>query len=360
VSAVDLIGVHKAFPGRRGEQVEVLRGIDVTVEQGEFLAILGASGCGKSTLLRLISGLEIASGGVIAIDGEEVTGVPPEQRSLAMVFQNYALFPHLSVKENVLFGLKSRGEPRAVQQERLAETAGLLGLEELLSRRPAELSGGQRQRVALARALVSGQQLILMDEPLSNLDAKLRAEMRIELKRIQRQLGLTIVYVTHDQVEAMTMADRVMMLSEGRIEQLATPEELYRAPATTTVARFIGSPPMNILDVDAERAAALGAPEAVSLDGGSVGVRAEHLRVLQPAAPENGSLSLGEGTVEVNELLGADRILTIGLEGQRVLVRADPELDLAVDSAVELAARPEHLHWYDHTTSERITLEGTR
>ncbi|GAA1453528.1 ABC transporter ATP-binding protein [Nesterenkonia lacusekhoensis] len=360
MSAVDLTGVHKAFPGRRGEQVEVLRGIDVAVEQGEFLAILGASGCGKSTLLRLISGLEIASGGIIAIDGEEVTGTPPEQRSLAMVFQNYALFPHLSVRENVLFGLKSRGESRAVQRERLAETAGLLGLEELLNRRPAELSGGQRQRVALARALVSGQQLILMDEPLSNLDAKLRAEMRVELKRIQRQLGLTIIYVTHDQVEAMTMADRVMMLSQGRIEQIATPEELYRAPATTTVARFIGSPPMNVLEVDAHRASVLGAPAAIARDGGSVGIRAEHLRVLRTKDPQNGGISLGEGTVEVNELLGADRILTVSLDGQRVLVRADPERDVAVDSPVELTARLEHLHWYDRQTSARITPEGTR
>lgn len=356
MSAVELRGVQKAFPAKRGAQVEVLRGIDVAVERGEFLAILGASGCGKSTLLRLISGLEIASGGTITIDGEDVTGAAPEKRQLAMVFQNYALFPHLNVRENVLFGLKSRREPSSVQQERLTETAGLLGLEELLGRRPAELSGGQRQRVALARALVSGQQLVLMDEPLSNLDAKLRAEMRIELKRIQRQLGLTIIYVTHDQVEAMTMADRVMMMSEGHIEQLATPEEIYRTPATTTVGRFIGSPPMNILELDADRAVQLGAPQELHHDGGSLGIRAEQLTVLtigDAAGP--GTVALGEATVQVNELLGADRILTAELAGQRVLARASPDLDVAVDSAVGLAARPEHLHWYHRDTSARIT-----
>ncbi|GAB3723405.1 ABC transporter ATP-binding protein [Nocardiopsis nanhaiensis] len=366
---IEMHDVRKTFPAK-GSDVEVLKGIDVGVESGEFLAILGASGCGKSTLLRLVSGLEPVSSGTVRIAGRDVTDLPPEKRELAMVFQNYALFPHLTAKENILFGLKSRRESKQVQNDRLAETAQLLGLEELLSRRPAELSGGQRQRVALGRALVSGQRLILMDEPLSNLDAKLRAEMRTEIKRIQRQLDLTIIYVTHDQVEAMTMADRVMMLSDGSIEQLASPGELYRAPATTVVGQFIGSPPMNILDVPAHSELAALGPARLQDEGGSLGVRPERLKLhheAEPLSPGHGaatvspdSVRLGKATVLVNELLGADRLITATLHSaadQRIVARIEPDQQVAADDTVVVTTTAPAIHWYAADTGRR--LDGT-
>lgn len=362
MAAVSLRGVKKVFAANKTENVQVLSGIDVDVEEGEFLAILGASGCGKSTLLRIISGLESLSDGSVEIQAQDVTAVPPEKRNLAMVFQNYALFPHLNVEENLVFGLKARRVDSTVRKERLAETAELLGLDELLERKPAELSGGQRQRVALGRALVSGQRLVLMDEPLSNLDAKLRSEMRTELKRVQRALDLTIIYVTHDQVEAMTMADRVMMLSEGRIEQLASPQELYRAPATTTVGRFIGSPPMNILDLptDSELVLLHGPREA---GGVSLGVRPEKLEIHGPGEEIPSSrIRLGEATVLVNELLGADRVITAVLDehvvdegaSRRVIARADPGQQVEMDQKVLLSAEPGAIHWYSRETGRLV------
>ncbi|WP_168198621.1 ABC transporter ATP-binding protein [Nesterenkonia sp. NBAIMH1] len=363
MSRVQLQDIRKSFPSRAGE-VEVLRGIDVTVEDGEFLAILGPSGCGKSTLLRLISGLELASGGSMSIDGTDITGTAPEKRELAMVFQNYALFPHLNVRENILFGLKSRGAEKSLRSERLAEAAELLGLEELLDRKPSELSGGQRQRVALGRALVSGQRLVLMDEPLSNLDAKLRAEMRVELKRIQRRLGLTIIYVTHDQVEAMTMADRVLMMSEGRVEQLAPPEEIYSAPATVTVGRFIGSPPMNIVDVPADSDLAHLLPEELRASGAALGVRPEsvELHAAGEAVPGD-RVRLAGAEVLVNELLGADRIISTALEsstsastaGRRITARLEPGRRIDVEEHVSLSAKAADLHWYSPSDGTRMT-----
>ncbi|MDR8018774.1 ABC transporter ATP-binding protein [Nesterenkonia aerolata] len=357
MAEVSLQGVGKAFPGRRGQVTEVLSGIDATIGSGEFLAILGASGCGKSTLLRMISGLESVTEGAIAIDGQDVTGVAPEKRELAMVFQNYALFPHLDVAQNITFGLQARRADKDLRRQRLQETSALLGLDELLDRRPAQLSGGQRQRVALGRALVSGHRLILMDEPLSNLDAKLRAEMRTEIKRIQRQLDLTIIYVTHDQVEAMTMADRVLMLAGGRIEQLDTPAELYRAPATTTVGRFIGSPPMNIIALRDEFREF--APQQIREDGGSLGVRPESVLVepeATSARADDSRLALGRATVLVNELLGADRIIAAELsDGTRVVARVHPDHGAAADDTVLLSAPAEAAHWYCRAEGRRIT-----
>lgn len=359
MATVTLNAVSKTFSGRRDETVRVLDGIDVEVQDGEFLAILGASGCGKSTLLRIISGLELATSGSLAINGVDVTGLPPEKRELSMVFQNYALFPHLDVAENLLFGLKARKEPKNVQAERLTEVAQLLGLGELLTRKPAELSGGQRQRVALGRALVSGQRLILMDEPLSNLDAKLRAEMRTEIKRIQRRLGLTIIYVTHDQVEAMTMADRVMLLANGHIEQLASPADIYSSPTTATVARFIGSPPMNVIDLSAGDGLLLLADELDFEDsrGLSLGIRPEDVSVhLSRATISDGQVLLGEATVLVNELLGADRIITCGLgtDGQRrVIARTAPDQEAGMCTTVLLTAHRDRVHWFTTETGAR-------
>jgi sn-glycerol 3-phosphate transport system ATP-binding protein len=221
--------------------------VSFVVREGAFTVLLGPSGGGKSTVLRLIAGLEEASEGRIVIAGKDVTHLPPSQRAIAMVFQSYALFPHLDVAENIVFGLKVRGMPAAERAERLKRVADLLGLSALLARKPSQLSGGQRQRVALGRAIVAETRICLMDEPMSNLDAQLRAEMRREIRALQQRLGMTMIYVTHDQTEAMTMADQIVLLKDGRIEQDAAPHEVYERPASAFVARFIGTPPMNVV-----------------------------------------------------------------------------------------------------------------
>jgi sn-glycerol 3-phosphate transport system ATP-binding protein len=225
--------------------------VSFRTEDAEFVALLGPSGCGKSTTLRLIAGLDETTSGTITIDGHDVTGLAPARRNLSMVFQSYALFPHLTVADNILFGLSVRGVPKAEQQQRLTRTADLLGLGHLLGRRPSQMSGGQQQRVALGRALISETPVCLLDEPLSNLDAKLRAGMRSEIRSLQKRLGITMVYVTHDQTEAMSMADKVILLNQGRVEQAGVPSDLYEKPASVFVAQFVGTPPMNILDIAA-------------------------------------------------------------------------------------------------------------
>ena len=227
--------------------VSILKGIDLEIEAGTFLTLLGPSGCGKSTALRLIAGLDSVSGGSIEIDGKDVTNAAPAERNIGMVFQNYALFPHMTVRENILYGMKVRRESKADQESGLKRVANLMNLEPLLDRRPAQLSGGQQQRVALARVLISNRPLVLMDEPLSNLDAKLRAEIRSEIRDLNRKLGITIVYVTHDQSEALSMSDQVMLMGEGEAIQFGTPEELFNNPADITAARFVGTPPMNVI-----------------------------------------------------------------------------------------------------------------
>src|SRR5687768_14398653 len=254
---------------------------DITFEAavGKLLVLLGPSGCGKSTTLRLIAGLETADAGTIKIAERDVTALPPARRGVSMVFQSYALFPHLSVAENIMFGLRVRDVPRAERDARLARAAGILGLENLLDRGPSQLSGGQQQRVALGRAIVAETPVCLMDEPLSNLDAQLRVEMRREIRALQRRLGITMLYVTHDQVEAMTMADQVVLMKDGRIEQDAPPADLYERPRTIFTARFVGTPPMNVLPTRALAGAGAwataGAPAGRPLDELAVGIRPE-------------------------------------------------------------------------------------
>jgi len=243
---VSIRQLDKSFAG-----IPVLQDIDLEVEPGQFVVLLGESGCGKSTLLRLVSGLEEDHGGSIHIAGRDVTHLDPKDRRIAMVFQSYALYPHMSVHDNIAFGMKIRKEPTARARERIEHAAKVLKLDKLLDRRPAQLSGGQRQRVAIGRAMVREPDVFLFDEPLSNLDAKLRGEMRVEIKRIHRALDATILYVTHDQIEAMTLADRIVLLNGGRIEQSGTPTELYRDPDTLFAARFIGSPEINAIPVEA-------------------------------------------------------------------------------------------------------------
>ncbi len=270
-------------------QVDVIKGVDLEVEDGELVIFVGPSGCGKSTLLRIIAGLEDASGGSIAIDSADVSSTPPSKRGIAMVFQTYALYPHLTVRDNMSLGLKQAKHPAAHIAERVDFASKMLSLEPYLDRRPAELSGGQRQRVAIGRAVVRKPKLFLFDEPLSNLDAALRVNTRLEIARLHRELGATMVYVTHDQTEAMTLADRIVVLNGGRIEQVGTPMELYNDPANLFVAGFIGSPQMNFID-----AGLLGREDAKT-----IGIRPEHISIV----PANGDI---KGRVSHIEHLGAD------------------------------------------------------
>lgn len=276
---------------RYDKETTVLDDIDLAINEGEFFVMVGPSGSGKSTLLRMIAGLEDITDGVMKIDGNVINHLPPKSRNLSMVFQSYALYPHMTVRDNILFGLKARKVNKEEQQKRLHETMEMIGLSDYLDRKPRQLSGGQRQRVALARAIVSQAPICLMDEPLSNLDAKLRANMRIEIRRLQRQFGLTMVYVTHDQVEAMTMGDRIMVLDSGKIQQVGNPIELYNEPANLFVASFIGSPKMNIGRVQKdignkqfiiEGTLAIDIPDKIFDELGdipnvTVGIRAEHI-----------------------------------------------------------------------------------
>ena len=325
--------------------------VSFTAPAGAFTVLLGPSGCGKSTTLRLIAGLESLSAGRIVIGERDVSDLPPARRDLSMVFQSYALFPHLSVAENILFGLKVRRVPRAERDARLARTAELLGLTALLGRRPNQLSGGQQQRVALGRAIIAEKPVCLMDEPLSNLDAKLRHEMRVEIRELQRKLGITMVYVTHDQAEAMSMADRVILLREGRVEQDAPPEEIYQRPATAFAARFIGTPPMNILRLDerAEGAVVRGSDGPVLLPPGggavSLGVR-----------PEDIGLSESRGipaVVRSVEYLGADSIVDCDLGAERVAVRAQGKLSIAAGAPIGLTWPIDAVHFFETESGRR-------
>ncbi|SDX08174.1 ABC transporter ATP-binding protein [Roseicitreum antarcticum] len=310
-----------------------LERIDVTLPAGQFSVLLGPSGCGKSTLLRLIAGLDHPTRGEILLGDTRIDQLPPKARDLSMVFQSYALFPHLSVAENILFGLSVRGTAKADQAARLERVAAMMGLEALLARKPAELSGGQQQRVALARAVVSERPVCLMDEPLSNLDAKLRAEMRSEIRALQQRLGLTMVYVTHDQVEAMTMADRIVVMNAGRVEQVATPRALYARPETIFVASFIGTPPMNL--VPRAALADIPAPKATA----TIGIRPEDIA-------QDGDGHPIRAQVRGVEYLGADQLVALDLGGARLLVRQSGHA-LPPGDALALVLPAQALHFFD-------------
>ncbi len=284
MGTLELKDIHKSFG-----DVEVLKNVDLTVEEGEFIIFVGPSGCGKSTLLRIVAGLEDATSGDITIGGEIVNDLPPSKRGIAMVFQTYALYPHLTVRGNMSLGLKQDGAPKTEIKERVEQACDMLSLNELIDRRPAEMSGGQRQRVAIGRAIVRKPKLFLFDEPLSNLDAALRVNTRLEIARLHRQLGATMVYVTHDQVEAMTLADRIVVLNDKRVEQIGAPMELYNNPANIFVAGFIGSPKMNFID-----AKLLGRDDATT-----IGIRPEHISL----NAKDGDI---EGTVSHIERLGGE------------------------------------------------------
>ena len=336
--------------------------ISFEVPPNRFVVLLGPSGCGKSTTLRLIAGLEEVTSGRILIHNVDVTALPPSSRRLSMVFQSYALFPHLSVAENIVFGLKVRRVDPHARRERLSRVAALVGLSDLLERKPAQLSGGQRQRVALARAIIAEHPICLMDEPLSNLDARLRHDMRIEIHSLQRRLGMTVVYVTHDQVEAMSMADHIILMRDGRIEQEGDPEDLYSRPVSTFAAGFIGTPPMNLLElVDGAAGAAIAGGDGTAVLRGSgaglkLGVRPEDIRLSETA---------GVPARLVNaEYLGADTIVTARIGKQSFLVRVAGRVRVAAEQPVCLGWRSRDAHVFETTSGRRvegreaITTEG--
>ncbi|HZQ72156.1 MAG TPA: ABC transporter ATP-binding protein [Burkholderiales bacterium] len=346
--------IHLEKVTKRFGRVKAVDDVSFRADAGKFVVLLGPSGCGKSTVLRLIAGLEEPTEGKVYIGGKDVTGLSPDKRRVSMVFQSYALFPHLTVAENIVFGLKVRRVGAEERAARLKKVAELVGLAEQLDRKPNALSGGQRQRVALARAIVAENPICLMDEPLSNLDAQLRHGMRVEIRALQQRLGMTVVYVTHDQVEAMSMADLIILIREGRIEQQGSPEELYAKPATMFAAKFIGTPAMNLMQLeDGPEGAVIRGTHAPVIPGrGSgltLGVRPEHITLL-------GDVAAGvPGTVTSAEYHGADTIVLVKAGEEQMTVRAPGQLALAPGARVRLGWEPAAVHLFDSKTGIRET-----
>ncbi|WP_454621097.1 ABC transporter ATP-binding protein [Bradyrhizobium cenepequi] len=332
-------GLSRRFSARAG-----VDDVSLAVARGQFVVLLGPSGCGKSTTLRLIAGLETPDAGCVEIDGCDVTALPPSERGLSMVFQSYALFPHLDVAENIVFGLKVRGVARAERRRRLDEALAITGLEGLEDRKPAKLSGGQRQRVALARAIVAGHPLCLMDEPLSNLDAQLRHSVRQDIRALHKRLGMTVIYVTHDQTEAMSMADLVVLMRDGRIEQAASPADIYRTPSTSFAASFIGSPPMVMLPAEL-----IGAPCPGPAADLVFGVRGEDIALHPP-----GKGRLAAEVIE-QEFLGAETFVHLEVPGPaRLTVRVPGRCDVVPGGRVSLDWPREATHWFARASGRRV------
>jgi sn-glycerol 3-phosphate transport system ATP-binding protein len=353
MAAITLRNVEKTY-GSGPKANKVIHGVNAQIANGEFIVIVGPSGCGKSTLLRMVAGLEAITGGEIEIGGRVVNDLEPSERDIAMVFQNYALYPHMSVFDNMAYGLKIAKVPTSEIEVRVQKAAKILELGALLQRKPRELSGGQRQRVAMGRAIVRQPQVFLFDEPLSNLDAKLRAATRLEIQKLHSELGITSLFVTHDQVEAMTLAQRMIVMNGGRIEQIGTPEQVYGQPASTFVASFIGSPPMNLLPGQSDGA-------RFSLDGQTLSLPA--------AAPRAGPLTLGvrpehaelspQGAwplrVEMLEMLGAERLVYGRLGGAMFTLRIEATMvPPKPGETVNLHVQTQHLHWFDSQSGQRV------
>jgi multiple sugar transport system ATP-binding protein len=362
VAAIGLRNIHKTYPGGH----VAVQALDLEIADGEFLVLVGPSGCGKSTVLRLVAGLETPTQGRIFIGEQDVTDLPPQARDLAMVFQNYALYPHKSVRENLAFGLRMRRASADLIRKRVAEVATILGLESLLDRKPVQLSGGQRQRVALGRAIVREPQAFLLDEPLSNLDVTLRVETRAELARLHQRLGATMLYVTHDQEEAMTLGDRIAVLRDGRLQQAAPPLEVYRRPANAFVGGFIGSPAMNVL------------PCQVRSEAGKIWLENPAFIVELPSdqhlSPQTRTVLLGvrphdvqltaptetaiAGRVDVIEPLGNELIVHVEIQGgkksQKLTAAVSAETQVAVGDQPGLSFRPDRLHLFDEKSGERV------
>jgi sn-glycerol 3-phosphate transport system ATP-binding protein len=353
MGAISLRNVEKAY-GSGAKANKVIHGVSAEIPDGEFIVIVGPSGCGKSTLLRMVAGLEEITGGEVHIGGRLVNQLEPAERDIAMVFQNYALYPHMSVYDNMAYGLKIAKVAKGEIDTRVQKAAKILELGTLMQRKPRELSGGQRQRVAMGRAIVRQPQVFLFDEPLSNLDAKLRAQTRLEIQKLHGELGVTSLFVTHDQVEAMTLAERMIVMNAGRIEQIGTPEQVYGTPATTFVAGFIGSPPMNLLAGHADGSRftiggqTLALPNAAPRAGAlTLGVRPEHAEI-DPAGP-------WPLQVEMLEMLGAERLVYGRLGGAGFTLRIDAtRAPPKGGTSVNLKVPAEHLHWFDSGTGQRV------
>ena len=335
MASINLNNVTKSY-GNGAKALQVIHGVTAAVADHEFIVIVGPSGCGKSTLLRMVAGLEDITGGEISIGERVVNKLEPAERDIAMVFQNYALYPHMSVFDNMAYGLKIKKVPVEEIKQRVGIAAGILELGKFLNRKPRELSGGQRQRVAMGRAIVRQPQVFLFDEPLSNLDAKLRVQTRLEIQKLHRELGITSLFVTHDQVEAMTLAQRMMVMNAGRMEQFGTPEEVYHRPATTFVASFIGSPPMNLLK------------HAEGVKAGHIlGIRPEHLDVVTGG---------WKAKIESIEMLGAERLLYCRLGDEQLVVRTDEAVVApALGQTISLTPRADRIHHFDAATGSRVT-----
>ncbi len=354
MATVKIDQVRKIYPG----QVEAVKGVSIDIPDGSFTVLVGPSGCGKSTLLRMVAGLETISGGTCSIGGRVVNEVEPADRDIAMVFQNYALYPHMSVYDNMAYGLRNRGTPKGEIDARVREAARILDIEGFLERRPRALSGGQRQRVAMGRAIVRKPQVFLFDEPLSNLDAKLRVQMRVEIKKLQRNLGVTSLYVTHDQVEAMTLSDQLVVMNGGRVEQIGAPTDIYKRPATTFVASFIGSPPMNMLSGEVQGGEVVvgdlrvtpGAMPASVASGTKVivGLRPEDVPV---ADARDRSLAMN---VEFVEELGATRLLHGSFAGQTVVLQVPASMAYGGPGKIGFSVPPAIVHVFDAATGQRL------
>ncbi len=357
--------------GKRFGAVTVVEDVNLTVGDGEFLVLLGPSGCGKSTTLRMIAGLESITTGELRIGGQRMNEVDPKDRGVAMVFQNYALYPHKTVRENMGMALKLKKTPRKEMNRRVEAVAEMLGLTDYLERRPAALSGGQRQRVAIGRAIVRTPEVFLFDEPLSNLDAKLRLRMRMELQQLHDRLGVTAVYVTHDQIEAMTLADRIVIMNAGRVAQVGTPREVYEAPANMFVAGFIGSPAMNFLDVRRDPAGgwrtedgALRLPDVPGADVGTrdkivLGIRPEHLILGPPRGGLPSDAWAFDAEIALAELLGADALLNLRIGAQELLARVDGADHPQRGARVRVRAVPARLHAFDPDTELSLPPKPT-
>ncbi|MEP7058445.1 MAG: sn-glycerol-3-phosphate import ATP-binding protein UgpC [Caldimonas sp.] len=355
MGAISIRNVVKRY-GSGAKATAVIHGVNVEIADGEFVVVVGPSGCGKSTLLRMVAGLEEISGGEISIAGKVVNDIEPSERDIAMVFQNYALYPHMTVFDNMAYGLKIAKVPLAEIKARVDKAAQILELGPYLARRPRELSGGQRQRVAMGRAIVRQPQVFLFDEPLSNLDAKLRAQTRLEIQKLHNELHVTSLFVTHDQVEAMTLAERMIVMNAGRMEQIGTPDEVYHRPATTFVAGFIGSPPMNLIRGHAEGMRFTCAGQTLELPAAAprageliLGVRPEHVGLSR-----NGAAGWPM-QVEALEMLGAERLVYGPVGGVLFTVRVDATVTAPkIGDTVSLQASPDHLHWFDAATLQRV------
>ncbi|MBO9328610.1 sn-glycerol-3-phosphate ABC transporter ATP-binding protein UgpC [Achromobacter xylosoxidans] len=366
MASLDIVNVHKRYGS-----VDILQDISIDIQDGEFLVLVGPSGCGKSTLMNIIAGLEPPTQGVLRLDGQDITQATPAERNISMVFQSYALYPHMTVAQNIEFPLRMRKVEKSVRAERVRAVSRLLQIEHLLARKPRQLSGGQRQRVAIGRALAREPRLYLLDEPLSNLDAQLRADMRTEIKRLHQRLQATIVYVTHDQIEAMTLATRIAVMNGGVLQQLGTPDDVYYRPANTFVARFVGAPRMNLVRArvalragqarlefaDGARPFSLPAPACAALrayEGAEViaGIRPEAVRLADPQdAAEDGAIDAG---VDVVEPTGADTLVSLDLGGGGFTARLAPDVRLASGLRARFRIDTSRLICFDGRTETRI------